>query len=81
MNKIHAVGLCVALLLGGCGGGDDDHAPPVTEAVPAEASTSSDAFIAYVKALVAAAADALEPVDVASVTPATDDSAEPAPVD
>jgi len=81
MNKFHALSLSAALLLVGCGGGDDDHAPPATEAVPAEASTSSGAFIEYVKALVASAADALEPVDVSAVSPATDDAAEPAPVD
>jgi hypothetical protein len=80
-NKIHAVGLCAAVLLGGCGGSDDDAAPPpVTQEVPASASTSVTSFIAYLVALVASDADALEPVDVSAVTPPTDDASEPTPV-
>jgi hypothetical protein len=77
MNKIHVLGLCAVMVLGGCGGGDDNAAPPVTQEVPAAANTSVTAFIAYVKALIVADADALEPVDVSTVTPATDDTAEP----
>jgi len=76
MNKIHVLGLCAVLVLGGCGGGDDS-APPVTQEVPAAANTSVMAFIAYVKALIVADADTLEPVDVTTVTPATDDTSEP----
>jgi hypothetical protein len=79
-NKIHAVGLCAAMLLGACGGSDDDAAPPVTQEVPASASTSATSFIAYLVALVASDADALEPVDVSAVTPPADDAAEPTPV-
>ena len=77
MNKIHVLALCTALALAGCGGGDDDVTPPVTEQVPPAANTSVGAFIAYVKALIVADADTLEPVDVSTVTPATDDTAEP----
>lgn len=77
MNKIHVLGLCAVMVLGGCGGGDDDAAPPVTQEVPAAANTSVMAFIAYVKALIVADADTLEPVDVTTVTPATDDTSEP----
>jgi hypothetical protein len=79
-NKIHALGLCAAVLLVGCGGSDDDAAPPVTQEVPAAASTSVTSFIAYLVALVASDADALEPVDVSAVTPPADDAAEPTPV-
>lgn len=79
-NKILAVGLCAAVLLGGCGGGGDDAPPPVTQEVPASASTSVTSFIAYLVALVASDADALEPVDVSAVTPPADDAVEPTPV-
>jgi len=80
MNKIHALGLCAAVMLGGCGGSDDDSPPPVTQEVPASASTSVTSFIAYLVALVASDADTLEPVDVSAVTPPSDDAAEPTPV-
>ena len=79
-NQIFTVGLCAAVLLGGCGGGGDDAPPPVTQEVPASASTSVTSFIAYLVALVASDADALEPVDVSAVTPPADDAAEPTPV-
>lgn len=79
-NQILAAGLCAAVLLGGCGGGGDDAPPPVTQEVPASASTSVTSFIAYLVALVASDADALEPVDVSAVTPPADDAAEPTPV-
>ena len=61
-------------------GGSDDDTPPVTQEVPASASTSATSFIAYLVALVASDADALEPVDVGAVTPPADDAAEPTPV-
>ena len=80
MNKTHALMLCAALALGGCGGGGDD-APPVTEQVPAEVGTSVSSLVSYLKALIVAAADMLEPVDVSAVAPATDDTAEPTSVD
>lgn len=79
-NQILAAGLCAAVLLGGCGGGGDDAPPPVTQEVPASASTAVTSFIAYLVALVASDADALEPVDVSAVTPPADDAAEPTPV-
>lgn len=69
----------VAVFLTACGGGDDD-TPPVTEAVPPSASASSTGFIEYLKQLVAASADMLEPVNVSAVTPPTDDSSEPTPI-
>jgi hypothetical protein len=69
-----------AFALAGCGGGGDDDPPAVTAAVPPGATTSAANFVSYLKALVAAPADTLEPVDVSGITPPTDDSGEPAPV-
>lgn len=69
----------VAVFLTACGGGDDD-TPPVTETVPPNASASNAGFIDYLKQLVVASADALEPVDVSTVTPPTDDASEPTPI-
>lgn len=81
MNKTLVSMLCAAAMLSACGGGDDDNTPPVTEQVPASVNTSVTSFIDYLKALVVSAADTLEPVDVATVTPATDDAIEPTPID
>ena len=74
---------CAAAALSACGGGDDNPAPaplPTSE-VPASASASAGGLIDYLKALVVAAADMLEPVDVSAVTPQADDLAEPSSVD
>ena len=72
-------------LLVACGGGDDTPspaaAPPVTSEVPATASMSVAGFLSYLKQLVVADADTLEPVDVSAVTPPTADDAEPDVVD
>ena len=70
-----------AVLLAACGGGDDNPPPPPTQQVPASASMSVGGFVAYLKALVVSPADTLEPVDTSAVTPPTDDTIEPAPVD
>ena len=68
--------------LAACGGGNDDAAAPApTQEVPSSASTSVSGLIDYLKALVATAADTLEPVDVSAVTPPSDDTLEPAVVD
>ncbi|MDE2048245.1 MAG: lipoprotein [Betaproteobacteria bacterium] len=87
MRKPLLFAFCAVAILSGCGGGDNTvptpaaAAPPaVTSAVPASASLSVDGFIAYLKALVVAAADTLEPVDVSAVTPPTSDTTEPTPV-
>jgi len=84
MNKTLVSMLCAAALLSACGGGGDDDStpatPPVTEQVPPGVNTSVTSFMGYLVALLASAADALEPVDVSAVTPATDDAAEPSPV-
>ena len=80
MKKSWFVALCAAAALAGCGGRDDD-VPPATESVPESASASVAGFIDYLKQLVVASADTLEPVDVSAVTPPTDDTAEPVAVD
>ena len=83
MNKSHAMMFAALLALTGCGGGDDDTPapPPVTEQVPPQASVTVTALIDYLRALIAADADTLEPVDVSAVTPATDETSEPVVVD
>jgi hypothetical protein len=80
--------LCAATLLvacGGGGGGGGDSTPPptppATVEVPGSASASVDGLIAYLKELVASAADMLEPVDVSAVTPPGSETTEPATVD
>jgi hypothetical protein len=75
---------CTVAVLTACGGGgaDDNPATPaVTAQVMPEASKSAAGLIGYLKLLVAASADTLEPVDVSAVTPSADDSADPAVVD
>lgn len=72
-----AATLVAASLVGACGG--DPARPAVTEQVPASASESVDGFIAYLKELVVASADTLEPVDTTGVTPPVDDTREPDP--
>ena len=79
MKKSLILAFGAAAVLTACGGGDDP--PPATEAVPASASSSVDGFVNYLRELVVASADTLEPVDVSNVTPPTDDSAEPTVVD
>lgn len=83
MKKSWIVLLMAAAALTACGGGDDDTPapPPVTQEVPPSASASVAGWIAYLKALVVAAADDLEPVDVSAVIPPTDDAIEPTVVD
>lgn len=81
MNDIQKLGYGVALaaalaVLGGCGGSDDP--PPVTAQVPASASASTGGFIDYLMALIASAADGLEPVDVSMVSPPADETSDPA---
>ncbi len=74
--------LCAASMIAACGGGDDAPPPPAaTVEVPSSASGSVDGLIAYLKELVASAADMLEPVDVSAVTPPGSETAEPTPVD
>ena len=77
--------LCAAAMLAACGGGGGDAAAPpapaATVEVPGSASASVDGLVAYLKELVASAADMLEPVDVSAVTPPASETAEPTTVD
>jgi hypothetical protein len=74
--------LCAAAMLVACGGGDDAPPPPAATAeVPGSASGSVDGLVAYLKQLIASAADMLEPVDVSAVTPPGSETAEPTTVD
>ena len=74
--------LCATAMLAACGGGDDAPAPPAATAeVPGSASAPVDGLIAYLKELVASAADMLEPVDVSAVAPPGSETTEPTTVD
>lgn len=82
MKLTWIVSPCVAVLLVACGGGSDDSPPPpVTTEVPASASQSVVGLLSYLKQLVVADADTLEPVDVSAVTPPVADDIEPDIVD
>jgi hypothetical protein len=87
MNKSWTLMLCTAMVAvlsacgGGGGGGGDGAAADPAAAVPAAASVSVAAFVGYLKALVGADADTLEPLDVSAVTPPADDTSEPTPAD
>ncbi|MBC8055024.1 MAG: hypothetical protein H7Y61_00425 [Rhizobiales bacterium] len=70
-----------SVLLVACGGSDDDDTPAVTAQVPGSASESIDGFVSYLKALVVADADTLEPVDVSATTPPADETTPPTAVD
>jgi len=81
MKRIVIAMLVSVLAACGGGGNDDAGAPAPTQEVPSSASTSVSGLIDYLKALVASAADTLEPVDVSAVMPPGDDTLEPAVVD
>jgi hypothetical protein len=82
-TALAALGATAMLVACGGGGSDDSPppAPPATAEVPGSASASVDGLIAYLKELVASAADMLEPVDVSAVTPPASETAEPTVVD
>ena len=80
MKKSWILAMAAAATLAACGGGNDD-TPAVTQQVPPSASASATGFTDYLRQLVAASADMLEPVDVSAVTPPTDDAVEPTTVD
>ena len=61
---------------GGGGGGDATPAvPPVADSVPPSIASSVDALIAFARSLMAD--DTAEPLQLGTVVPATDDTAEP----
>lgn len=83
MRRPLQVTAAVAVLaaLGGCfGGGDDAPAPtppPPTAAVPDSASQSSAGLVTYLKTLIAADAETLEPVDLGTFAPVQPEDSEP----
>ncbi len=80
----YAAALVAAVVVAACGGGGDSCcavSPGPTEQVPPSASASTSGFIAYLQALVASAADMLEPVDTSGVIAPTDDVSEPTVVE
>jgi hypothetical protein len=80
--KVVLAALAAAAVVAACGGSDFVNPPPTSQ-VPASASQSIGGFIAYLQALVptpVATADKLEPVDTSMVTPPSDETSEPLPV-
>lgn len=77
-----AAALATALLVGGCGGDDDDEPVPVgnTLEVPESAGSSSAAFVGYIQGL-GSSDEASEPLTIRDsfAVPADDDS-EPPPL-
>ncbi len=83
MKTSYVAALAVAVVVAACGGGGDSGTPvpPATSQVPPSASISADGLVAYLKDLVASAADTLEPVDTSGVIAQTDDVNDPQKVD
>jgi len=81
MKKTLMAAFAATAVLAACGGDDFRNDPAPTSEVPASASQSVDGFIAYLKLLVASAADMLEPVDTSTVVGPTDETSEPQKVD
>jgi len=81
MKKAIAISLCAVTMLAACGGGggggEESPATAPAEQVPDSASQSTDGLVAYLRTLLAASADALEPVDVSTFTPMASETAEP----
>ena len=74
--------LAAALGLAACGGLDDGSVNDPTASVPDSALQSVDGWISYLRALIASAADTLEPVDTSAITTVpTSDTTEPTVVD
>lgn len=74
MNRMiirFGLALVAAIVVAGCGGGGGGgYFPPVATNPPAQAEPL-DAFLAYVKQLVATALDTAEPADVSAFDPPT----------
>ena len=74
-SKLLTAGALSALLMVGCGGGSSGGA-----AVSTDISQSISALITFMNTLIADSSDTGEPVDINSLTLATDDSAEATPI-
>jgi hypothetical protein len=70
--KLMAGAALCAAMLAGCGGDDDTVAQP--NPPPAPAPQTISAVVEYINALI----DSSEPIDINSLTLATDDTSEPA---
>ena len=82
MIRKFLIAACTAtVFLAACSGGNDQSPPPVTQQVPDSASQSVAGLVDYLKLLVVASADTLEPVDISAPSLPTDDSSEPSVVD
>jgi hypothetical protein len=91
MKKSWLLIAAAAAVLAACGGGGNngeltpvplpDTVPTVTQAIPADVNVSVATFISYLKSLVVASADTLEPLSTAGVVPATNDQTEPYALD
>ena len=74
-SKLLTAGALSALLMVGCGGGSSGGT-----AVSTDISQSISALITFMNTLIADSSDTGEPVDINSLTLATDDSAEATPI-
>jgi hypothetical protein len=83
-KRVLLIVTAVAAVLAACGGGGGGEAPAPAPAptaqVPDSASQSPQGMSDYLVALAAAAADDLEPVDVARFAPPAPDDVEPVAV-
>ncbi|HEY2418511.1 MAG TPA: hypothetical protein VGH84_11380 [Steroidobacteraceae bacterium] len=61
--------LVAALVVAACGGGGGGYVPPIGGATSTTTTDALDEFLAYVKALIATAADTAEPADVTAFDP------------
>lgn len=78
MKKMHGIALlgAAALLLAGCGGGDDGPAPVVTTEVPASAQQDAAGLVAFVNQQAGASSDTAEPILVGDAVLPVDDGTE-----
>jgi hypothetical protein len=77
--KLLAGAALSALLLAGCGGGDGVFSPPVADGTSPMAQTVSDVF-AFISNLIDSNGENTDPIDINSLTMATDDTSGPQPL-
>lgn len=79
-NFASALALGIALVLGGCGGGDSGSGTGGSSSagsIPASATASVDAFVAYMKLQIAGTSETSTPVSLGSATGPTSETASP----